>query len=31
MYLLPVGEAHAVANRWVQYFTSSENRYSSTT
>jgi len=27
MYLPPLGEAHAVTNRWVQYFTSSENRH----
>ena len=27
MYLPPVGEAHAVNNRWVAHFTSAENRH----
>ncbi|TRY70371.1 hypothetical protein TCAL_04485 [Tigriopus californicus] len=27
MYLPPVGDAHVQSNRWVQYFTSSENRH----
>eukprot|EP00095_Tigriopus_kingsejongensis_P004328 maker-scaffold551_size138509-snap-gene-0.20 protein:Tk04328 transcript:maker-scaffold551_size138509-snap-gene-0.20-mRNA-1 annotation:"hypothetical protein L798_12013" len=27
MYLPPVGDTHVQANRWVQYFTSSENRH----
>jgi len=27
MYLPPVGEAHAINNRWVAHFTSAENRH----
>lgn len=27
MYLSPSGEMHSLTNRWVQYFTSSENRH----
>ena len=27
MYLPPVGEAHAISNRWVAHFTSADNRH----
>ena len=27
MYLSPTGEAHLSSNRWIQYFTSSDNMH----